>query len=59
MDSDIPKKLGPYIIEEMIGRGGMGTVYRGTDPENAESAAIKFKRIIFTCSVLILFFIHT
>lgn len=41
MDPDFPKKLGPYIIEDMIGRGGMGTVYRGTDPETAESAAIK------------------
>jgi hypothetical protein len=24
--------LGPFLILEAVGRGGMGTVYRGLDP---------------------------
>ncbi len=37
----IPKKLGPYLVEEILGRGGMGTVYRGTDPSTGEQVALK------------------
>lgn len=36
-----PKKLGPYLVEDILGKGGMGTVYRGTDPESGESVALK------------------
>lgn len=36
-----PKKLGPYLVEDILGKGGMGTVYRGTDPETGESVALK------------------
>ena len=35
------KKLGPYRIGEPLGRGGMGTVYRGINEETDEAAAIK------------------
>jgi serine/threonine protein kinase len=34
-------QLGPYRIVRKIGRGGMGTVYQGTNVENGQPAAIK------------------
>jgi eukaryotic-like serine/threonine-protein kinase len=34
-------QLGPYRIVRRIGRGGMGTVYQGTNVENGHPAAIK------------------
>src|SRR5262249_9926523 len=34
-------KIGKYFIEEKIGQGGMGTVYRGRDPSTDATVAIK------------------
>lgn len=35
------EKLGPYKIGRQLGRGGMGVVYAGLNPETGEEAAIK------------------
>ena len=37
----IPEKLGKYEINEQIGRGSMGVVYRGYDPFADRSVAVK------------------
>ena len=34
----------PYELKEQIGIGGMGTVYRGIDPDSGKSVAIKILR---------------
>lgn len=40
--SELPiKKLGPYNIVEVVGRGGMGSVFAATHDDTGESAAIK------------------
>ncbi len=35
------QQLGPYRIGQQLGRGGMGTVYQGTNDETGHPAAIK------------------
>ena len=41
MPAKIPEKLGPYIIERRIGRGGMGTIYAGHHKDTGTPVAIK------------------
>jgi serine/threonine-protein kinase len=35
------KQLGPYSIDRQIGKGGMGSVYEGTDQQTGQKVAIK------------------
>src|SRR5262245_62081360 len=35
------EKLGPYKIEKLLGRGGMGAVYQGINSQTGERAAVK------------------
>jgi serine/threonine protein kinase len=43
MDSPLakPRRIGAYDIIDVIGRGGMGTVFRGNDPRIGRPVAIK------------------
>lgn len=47
-DVTIGTQLGPYRIEEQIGRGGMGDVFRATDTRLQRTVAIKTSRSRFT-----------
>jgi eukaryotic-like serine/threonine-protein kinase len=43
----VGEQLGPYRIEQQIGHGGMGTVYRATDTRLSRPVAIKISRSLF------------
>jgi tRNA A-37 threonylcarbamoyl transferase component Bud32/tetratricopeptide (TPR) repeat protein len=40
----MPRKLGRYRVESLIGSGGMGVVWRGYDPELKREVALKLLR---------------
>jgi Tol biopolymer transport system component/tRNA A-37 threonylcarbamoyl transferase component Bud32 len=44
----IGSQLGPYLIEEQIGRGGMGEVFKATDTRLQRTVAIKTSLVQFT-----------
>ncbi len=37
----MPSKVGPYVIQSLIGSGGMSNVYLGNDPATGEPVAVK------------------
>jgi len=59
-EPNIGRKLGPYIIEKAIGRGGMGTVYvaRRADEEFERRVAIKMIRRGMDSEIIIRRFRH-
>ncbi len=42
--AEIPKKIGRYTVERMLGQGAMGSVYLGRDPQLDRAVAIKTVR---------------
>ena len=41
MNSEIPEKIGKYVIQRQVGRGSMGIVYQSYDPFIEKDVAIK------------------
>ena len=48
MAATAPTRLGPYEIISLIGKGGMGEVYRAHDPRLGRDVAIKVSDAQFT-----------
>jgi hypothetical protein len=45
MPPNIPKKVGKYAVLDVVGRGGMGVVYKATDPGIGRLVAIKMMTV--------------
>src|SRR5208282_4626870 len=50
MAASLPKKIGKYDVVDVIGKGGMGIVYRAKDPFLDRMVAIKIMTINVTDS---------
>src|ERR1019366_5315734 len=48
MPLSVGEKIGPYEILALIGKGGMGEVYRARDPRLNRDVAIKISNAQFT-----------
>jgi serine/threonine protein kinase len=44
----VPKTIGRYDIVELVGRGGMGVLYRARDPQLERDVALKMMHVDFT-----------
>ena len=43
--TQIPTRIGEYVIQRQLGRGGMGSVYCGLDPQTGRQVAIKVSNV--------------
>jgi serine/threonine protein kinase len=50
--AELPKTLGRYRLDEQIGEGGFGQVWKGFDPKLERNVAIKVLKPERSCSVL-------